>query len=356
MLIELYILLDGARDLPYLITCISGETSSVYDPYTCSRMTIMGHTPIECIKFFMGLRFASIAQHRWINNLSLCDTNREQSTYELTIDENTENTTAPASSSWGNYAAAGNAASIIANAAAASALNAGVAEDHSVSRPPGAMAQPVRWVPLSRLTDAPDEIPIVPRILPRRRYLTLVPHTSFEETAVSLPDKDLKLMRVVSLRVLRVLTCGRNPNLNRAGLRSVNLWQGHTQALIRYGMAIARELVRRGYRDTSMEEFQSHFVRELVTKPQWVFWPRLRMSHRAYINLRKLREACAREVYRYLEGSDTGVREYLRNAGHTTIRTLSSSNIASLNLRLPMVNYPYIEIPKEEFVFPNEGS
>ncbi len=361
MLIELYILLDGCtRELPYVLTHIRGGISSAYDPYTCRRMNIEGDSARECISSFMGLRFPNISQGRWINNLSNYDFNRVGSTYEFIIDENTEDTIDIVPSSWSNFsAAAENAASIIANAAAASALNAGVAEGSRVSRPPGAMARPPGEMAIHAPTyvpQCPDEGPSMPRRSPRRRYLTLVPRISFEETAASLPDKDLKLMRVVSLRVLRILTCGHDIGITRTGRRSVNLWQGHTQALIRYGMAIARELVRRGYRDTSMEEFRSHFVCELVTKPQWVFWPRLRMSHRAYINLRKLREGCARAIYEHLEGSDTGVREYLRTAGHTTIRTLSSRDIASLHLRLPEVNYSYMEIPNEEFVFPNQES
>ena len=140
----------------------------------------------------------------------------------------------------------------------------------------------------------------------RRHYLTLMAYSTFEENAKVLSDKELKLMRVVSLRVLRVLTSDQDFNLSRAKRKAVNLWNGHTQALVRYGMSIARELVNRGYKDTSMEEFRSHFVRESVTKPSWVFWARLQRSHRAYINLRRLREEFAQKMAYWLEaGGDT---------------------------------------------------
>ncbi len=307
MIVKLFVLDNGARDLPYLFEIGSGRTA-VYDPFTYETYTVGSRVPFECIDLFMARKFPGVDRGRWAPNLNFFRERDGVVLYEVSIDEHVNPTP-----------------------------GIQTMEDCSLS-----------------MGQAEEDIEMPRRRSPRRRYLTLMTHSSFEETAKVLNVKELKLMRVVALRVLRVLTSDQDTDLPRARRRSVNLWQGHTQALVRYGMAIARELVNRDYKDTSMEEFRTHFVRGVVCKPPWVFWPRLRASHRGYINLRRLREVFAKETVRLLpEGR--GLREHLRAVGHKTVRTLSRDNINGMNQHLPAVTYQFDDLLQEEFVFPNEN-
>lgn len=338
MRVKLFILKDGARELPYIFTDGVDDSTLVYDPFSCEtyNLTNTDTREVECIYQFMAQEFSEVSRDRWVRNLEYKGQSNGVITYELSFNDedgpdNQTQTVQPAR---------------------ASCQLEGTSNENSWSIE-------ISETPISECVGAtsPEEIPTMPRRSPRRRYLTLMPYSSFEETAESLSDKELKLMRVVALRVLRVLTSDQNANLNRARRRAVTLWRGHTQALVRYGIAIARELVSRGYKDTSMEEFRSHFVHELVSKPSWVFWSQMRSSHQAYINLLRLREAYAQHMVRLLESNPDsgGLREYLRSVGHKTVRTMSYSDMYTGDFDLPRVRFPFSEIPKEDFVFPNEN-
>jgi hypothetical protein len=128
----------------------------------------------------------------------------------------------------------------------------------------------------------------------RRHYLTLVPYINFTKCAKCLHDRDLKLMRVAALRVLKLLN---NPRSDTP--RGVTLWVGYTQALIRYGIAIATECRRRGFADTSLGVFQSQYTPGLCAKPEWIKWASLRKSHQAYLMLREERRYAAKALIKW---------------------------------------------------------
>lgn len=110
---------------------------------------------------------------------------------------------------------------------------------------------------------------------PQRTYLTWMPYSNYRKCASCFADSDLKLMRVVVLRVLKYL------NHTPPGRRhcAAELWRNYEQSLIRYGIAIALEYRRRGFTDRSLEILREHYYPGPDKKPRWIFWPELQMSH-----------------------------------------------------------------------------
>jgi hypothetical protein len=131
---------------------------------------------------------------------------------------------------------------------------------------------------LSRPTSERDR----PRTRRHRHYLTWMPYSSYRKCATCFMDDDLKVMRGIVLRVLKYLDRGPTRHTNRAA----ELWRGHTQSLIRYGIAIALECRQRGFRDTSLAILRAKYQHGHSEKPQWVYWPALHESHQAYLLLR----------------------------------------------------------------------
>jgi len=126
--------------------------------------------------------------------------------------------------------------------------------------------------------------PTLPRPRKKRHYLVWTPFSSYTACATCFIDRDLKAMRVRILRVLRYLdTQHTHPR------RAAELWRGHEQSLIRYGITIALECRRRGFRDSSLQKFRVRFLPGLYQKPEWIFWTELQESHQAYLLLREER-------------------------------------------------------------------
>ncbi len=202
----------------------------------------------------------------------------------------------------------------------------------------------VNWP--STLADSPAR--------PRKRYLTMMPTSNFNEVASMLSIKDLKYMRIVSLRVLSKLL---DTNLSRR--KAVRMWKGHIQALIRYGIAIAEEIVSRGGSDTSMIKFQEILVPGRYYKPIWVYWPKLQASHRAYLVLRGMRDAAVAALFSTLDLNNMGGLSHIlmEKVGVASSRDLTACDICSLDLSDPFEGY-YSDIyslnGKEDFVYPSD--
>ena len=76
---------------------------------------------------------------------------------------------------------------------------------------------------------------------------TFLPFPDFGRSAAALDDRRLGKQRVEALQVVRALTWEtygwkRHP--------AVRMWEGHVEALGRYGYTICAEWLRRGYADT----------------------------------------------------------------------------------------------------------
>jgi hypothetical protein len=80
---------------------------------------------------------------------------------------------------------------------------------------------------------------------------TFLPYPSFEWTARVLDDRRLGKQRVEALQILRAQHV---PNYGWRHHPAVKMWRGHDEALVSYGVTICREWIRRGHRDTVLEQ------------------------------------------------------------------------------------------------------
>ncbi len=192
---------------------------------------------------------------------------------------------------------------------------------------------------------------------PRRKYLTMMPYSSYEKTSRCLTMKDLKRMRVVSLRVFYAI---KNSTIftKTSYERSVHLWREHFQSLIRYGIMIGKEIKLRGGTDSSIAVFQALYIRGTFSKPTWVYWPRLQRSHRAYLKLREYRSQAAKYIHEHcLDSQHPSLHQYLRARNMLDIRNLDCSNIFNILSSSELGVGHYGEIfngveAGESFVFP----
>ena len=120
---------------------------------------------------------------------------------------------------------------------------------------------------------------------------TFLPYPDFGRSAAVLDDRRLGKQRVEALQVVRALTWEsygwkRHP--------AVRMWEGHVEALGRYGYTICAEWLRRGYADTCAVSIAADLstagvatVRtedELAADgamPEWLGDKRFHGSHRA---------------------------------------------------------------------------
>lgn len=112
---------------------------------------------------------------------------------------------------------------------------------------------------------------------------TFLPYPDFADSARALDNRRLGKQRVETLQILNVL---QNPEAK--GWRNhpaVKMWRGHEEALIRYGVTICDEWLRRGFKDTVREKLLAKGSPEGPV-PQWIGDERLHSSHRASL-LRK---------------------------------------------------------------------
>jgi len=64
------------------------------------------------------------------------------------------------------------------------------------------------------------------------------------------------------------------------------MWQGHTEALVEYGIAICREWILRGFKDTCLEKIAKFSNGGDVVYPPWLGDDKVHSSHRSNL-LRK---------------------------------------------------------------------
>lgn len=116
---------------------------------------------------------------------------------------------------------------------------------------------------------------------------TFLPYPDFTRCAQALDRQRLGKQRVEVVQLLRALAgdtagWGRHP--------ATLMWRGHERALARYGLAVCREWVARGYRDNCAETIRTLAARFTWSpRPRWLGDERLHASHRAAL-LHKLPE------------------------------------------------------------------
>jgi hypothetical protein len=108
---------------------------------------------------------------------------------------------------------------------------------------------------------------------------TFLPHRSFAKTARSLDRQRLGKQRVETLQVLRVLA---GDTKGWASHPAVEMWRGHERCLIRYGLAICREWVGRGYRDSCHDKIAAFWLRFAESSEPAPTWLGRRDFHRSH--------------------------------------------------------------------------
>ena len=109
---------------------------------------------------------------------------------------------------------------------------------------------------------------------------TFLPYSNFEASAKVLDYRRLGKQRVECLQILNVMT---DPSKGWGNHPATKMWQGHGAILVEYGLAITREWISRGYKDTCYAKIESmlDFVGEENSLPSWLGDNNFHISHRS---------------------------------------------------------------------------
>jgi len=114
---------------------------------------------------------------------------------------------------------------------------------------------------------------------------TFLPYPDFRESARVLDRQRLGKQRLEAYNLLTIL----RGTAKGSGWRThpaTLMWAGHEEALADYGIAICREWIRRGYKDTMLERFKALRGTRRARKPSWFGDPAFHAAHRSNL-LRK---------------------------------------------------------------------
>jgi len=112
---------------------------------------------------------------------------------------------------------------------------------------------------------------------------TFVPYPDFAESARVLDRQRLGKQRVETLQLLKALAGETKGWVNHP---AAQMWRGHENALVYYGIAVCDEWTARGYKDSCREKIAAYGCGAPVVMPSW--WGRedVHASHRSNL-LRK---------------------------------------------------------------------
>jgi hypothetical protein len=115
---------------------------------------------------------------------------------------------------------------------------------------------------------------------------TFLPYESYQKSAKVLDRQRLGKQRVETLQILNALT---DPNYGWQNHPAVNMWRSYEFELVVYGIAICKEWISRGYKDTCLEKiakFADQNPNISIEVPDWLGNEDLHQSHRSNL-LRK---------------------------------------------------------------------
>lgn len=118
---------------------------------------------------------------------------------------------------------------------------------------------------------------------------TFLPYKDYTESAKVLDSKRLGKQRVEALQILDAISKKRK-NIKAAWQQhpAVIMWEKYPRSLCFYGLAMCKEWLRRGYKDTCTEKFKL-YLNEFKgqQKPDWLGNEEFHISHQSNL-LKKL--------------------------------------------------------------------
>jgi hypothetical protein len=110
---------------------------------------------------------------------------------------------------------------------------------------------------------------------------TFLPFSDFSRTANVLDMRRLGKQRVETLQILQALhnTTGKNSWITHP---ATQMWKGFENCLVQYGLAICREWILRGYKDTCLEKI-SKFNNGESIPPNWLGNEKFHSVHRGIL-------------------------------------------------------------------------
>jgi len=132
---------------------------------------------------------------------------------------------------------------------------------------------------------------------------TFLPHKDFSETAKHLDRKRLIKQSVENLQVLKSLSGHYDKTGAWVNHPAVKMWRGHEDWLFLYNEAIVREIILRGYKNSTRETFDSIYQENFIAlesdSPWWLGNESLHYSHKG-----RLYEKDQESYYFYAEFAD----------------------------------------------------
>jgi hypothetical protein len=132
---------------------------------------------------------------------------------------------------------------------------------------------------------------------------TFLPHKDFAKTAKHLDRKRLIKQSVENLQVLKSLSGYYDKTGAWVNHPAVKMWRGHEDWLFLYNEAIVKEIILRGYKNSTMETFDAIYQDNFITleseSPWWLGNESLHYSHKG-----RLYEKDQELYYFYAEFAD----------------------------------------------------
>lgn len=114
---------------------------------------------------------------------------------------------------------------------------------------------------------------------------TFLPYPSFVESARVLDNKRLGKQRVEAWQILQILTGKSRGWRNHP---AVTMWEGSEGVLVKYGVAVCVEWVRRGFTDSMLSRFQDVVALDALSPlsyeyPDWFARKDFHAAHRSVL-------------------------------------------------------------------------
>ncbi len=108
---------------------------------------------------------------------------------------------------------------------------------------------------------------------------TFLPFPSFARSAKVLDRQRLGKQRVETYQILLALSGKKTGWANHPATK---MWRGHENSLALYGMAVCREWISRGYKDSCLEKIGRFYDLEKRTdRPDWLGKRKFHLSHKS---------------------------------------------------------------------------